>query len=120
MLFVSLFSFLFFFCFVYRLVSNSVNESSRPTDARLPVPTPETSARSFPSSLRPSIEVPAHKRPCVLGALLNLDATPARMTVFVDGEPLEVQCEYDLPKDGRAWYPSVALGSCITLHSCAM
>jgi hypothetical protein len=43
------------------------------------------------------------------------------MTVFVDGEPLAVQCEYDFPKDGRAWFPSVAL--CYggeALHSCAM
>ena len=43
------------------------------------------------------------------------------MTVFVDGKPLAVQCEYDFPKDGRAWYPSVALGHTGTaLHSCAM
>jgi hypothetical protein len=38
-----------------------------------------------------------------------MDATPARMTVFVDGEPLAVQCPYDFPKDGRAWFPSVGL-----------
>ncbi len=43
-----------------------------------------------------------------MGCLLNMDATPARMTVFVDGEPLETQCEYEFPKDGRAWFPSVA------------
>jgi hypothetical protein len=50
-----------------------------------------------------------------------MDATPARMTVFVDGEPLAVQCEYDFPKDGRAWFPSVALSEAEnTLHSCAM
>ena len=50
-----------------------------------------------------------------------MDATPARMTVFVDGEPLEVQCEYDFPSDGRAWYPTVALcNSGTALHSCAM
>ncbi len=43
------------------------------------------------------------------------------MTVFVDGKPLAVQCEYDFPKDGRAWYPSVALGHTGTaLHSCAI
>jgi hypothetical protein len=25
------------------------------------------------------------------------------MTVFVDGEPLEQQCEYKFPTDGREW-----------------
>jgi hypothetical protein len=67
------------------------------------------------------IEAAANKRPCVVGCLLNMDATPARMTVFVDGEPLPVQCEYDFPKDGRAWYPSVALCEPRNaLHSCAI
>jgi len=43
------------------------------------------------------------------------------MTVFVDGEPLAVQCDYDFPKNGRAWYPSVALCEADTaLHSCTM
>ncbi len=56
-----------------------------------------------------------------MGCLLNLDATPARMTVFVDGEPLAEQCKYDFPKDGRAWFPSVALLEAGTaLHSCAI
>ncbi len=64
---------------------------------------------------------PRNVQPCVVGCLLDLDATPARMTVFVDGEPLAVQCEYDFPKDGRAWYPSVALQAAgAALHSCAM
>ncbi len=67
-----------------------------------------------------AVAAPAHKRPCVVGCLLDMDATPARMTVFVDGEPLAVQCEYDFPKDGRAWFPSVALYRNSTLHSCAM
>ncbi len=68
-----------------------------------------------------SFGAPAILRPCFLGCLLDMDATPARMTVFVDGEPLAVQCEYDFPKDGRAWYPSVALDWPGTvLHSCAM
>ena len=49
-----------------------------------------------------------------------LDVTPARMTVFVDGVPLAVQCEYDFPKDGRAWFPSVSLSRFDALHSCAM
>ncbi len=50
-----------------------------------------------------------------------MDATPARMTVFVDGEPLARQCEYDFPKDGRAWYPSVSLWEYDTaLFSCAI
>ncbi len=40
---------------------------------------------------------------------MDLAATPARMTVFVDGEPLEEQCDYDFPKDGREWAPSVGL-----------
>jgi hypothetical protein len=64
-----------------------------------------------------SVKAPRCNRPCVIGCLLNLDATPARMTVFVDGEPLAEQCECDFPKDGRAWFPSVAL---CALHSCAM
>ena len=43
------------------------------------------------------------------------------MTVFVDGEPLAVQCEYDFPEDVDAWFPSVALWETNTaLHSCAM
>ncbi len=58
---------------------------------------------------------------CAAGCLIDLDATPARMTVFVDGEPLRMQCEYDFPKDGRAWFPTVALCAANTaLHSCAM
>jgi hypothetical protein len=86
-----------------------------------------------PVSAHAHVAAPKNMRRCVLGCLLDLDATPARMTVFVDGEPLVVQCPYDFPKDGRAWYPSVAL--CETsvalvrdvmpfgdtaLHSCAM
>jgi hypothetical protein len=68
-----------------------------------------------------SVSAPKHKRQCVVGCLLDLDATPARMTVFVDGEPLEQQCEYDFPKDGRAWFPSVALTQIASaLHSCAI
>ncbi len=52
---------------------------------------------------------------------MDLDATPARMTVFVDGEPLAEQCNYDFPKDGRAWFPTVSLYRTDTaLHSCAM
>jgi hypothetical protein len=56
-----------------------------------------------------SVEVSVTKRPCVLGCLLDLDSTPARMTIFVDGKPLSEQCEYDFPKDGRLWYPTVSL-----------
>jgi hypothetical protein len=74
-----------------------------------------------PVASRSFITVPGNERPCLAGCLLDLDATPARMTVFVDGEPLGVQCEYDFPKDGRAWFPSVALSKKETaLHSCAM
>ncbi len=63
---------------------------------------------------------PKSMHPCVVGCVLDLDATPARMTVFVDGEPLAVQCEYDFPKDGRAWFPSVSLSiPDSALHSCA-
>jgi hypothetical protein len=51
---------------------------------------------------------PANTRPCSVGLLLDLDATPARMTVFVDGVELAQQCPYDFPKD-REWHPSVAL-----------
>ncbi len=65
------------------------------------------------------IAAPEIARPCAIGCFLDLDATPARMTVFVDGEPLAVQCEYDFPKDGRAWFPSVSLhGEDMALHSC--
>jgi hypothetical protein len=57
-------------------------------------------------------------RPCVVGCLLDLDA--GAMTVFVAGKPLEVQCEYRFPKDGRAWYPSVSgYDETLALHSCA-
>jgi hypothetical protein len=43
------------------------------------------------------------------------------MTVFVDGDPLVVQCPYDFPKDGRAWFPSVCLfEENVALHSCAI
>ncbi len=64
---------------------------------------------------------PGSRRSCCIGCFLDLDATPARMTVFVDGKPLAVQCEYDFPKDGRAWFPSVALWQPETaLHSCAI
>jgi hypothetical protein len=63
---------------------------------------------------------PENNRACVVGCLMDLDATPARMTVFVDGEPLAVQCEYEYPKDGRAWYPSVCLSCGTALHSCAI
>ncbi len=67
------------------------------------------------------VAAPKSKRPSVVGCLLDLDATPARMTVFVDGEPLAEQCPYDFPKDGRAWFPTVALCEDETaLHSCAM
>jgi hypothetical protein len=46
--------------------------------------------------------------PCAVGCLLDADA--GTMTVFVDGEPLEEQCEYRFPTDGREWAPSVGLG----------
>jgi hypothetical protein len=62
-----------------------------------------------------------NKRPCVIASLLELDTVPARMTIFVDGEPLAEQCEYEFPKDGRAWFPSVSLGdNNSALHSCAI
>jgi hypothetical protein len=48
-------------------------------------------------------------RPCVVGCLLDLDATPPRVTVFRDGEPVLVRPSSDLTKDGRAWFPSVAM-----------
>jgi hypothetical protein len=74
-----------------------------------------------PLAANSRIEAPENARPCVLGCLLDMAATPARMTVFVDGEPLAVQCEYDFPKDGRTWYPSVALRDDSTaMHSCAI
>ncbi len=41
-----------------------------------------------------------------MGCLLDADA--GAMTVFVDGEPLAVQCEYQFQTD-RAWYPSIGL-----------
>jgi hypothetical protein len=67
------------------------------------------------------VAAPSHERQCAIGCLLDMDATPARMTVFVDGFPLAVQCEYDFPKDGRAWFPSVSiLYFDSALHSCAM
>ncbi len=57
-------------------------------------------------------------RPGVLGCLLDLDATPSRMRVFVDGAPLAKQCDYAFPKDGHAWFPTVGLGEPYTaFHS---
>ncbi len=62
---------------------------------------------------------PKISRSCALGCLLDLDATPARMAVFVDGEPMDAECAYDFPKDGRAWYLIVSLWDAGTvLHSC--
>ncbi len=60
-------------------------------------------------------------RECMVGCMLDLDATPARMTIFVGGEPLQFQCEYDFPKDGRAWFPFVTMlnDGEAALHSCA-
>jgi hypothetical protein len=77
------------------------------------------------SKVPPLSPAPANVRPCVMGCLLNLDSTPARMTVFVDGEPLAVQCPYDFPKDGRAWFPSVELRQSQSdvdseIHSCGV
>jgi hypothetical protein len=52
-------------------------------------------------------EAPKAAWPCTVGCLLDADA--GAMTVFVNGEPLAVQCEYKFPMD-RVWYPSVGLG----------
>jgi hypothetical protein len=52
--------------------------------------------------------VPPAQCPCSVGCLLDLDA--GAMTVFVDGEPLEEQCEYTFPTD-REWFPTVAVCS---------
>jgi hypothetical protein len=52
--------------------------------------------------------VPKVECPCSVGCLLDADA--GTMTVFVDGESLEEQCEYKFPTDGREWAPTVALG----------
>jgi hypothetical protein len=46
--------------------------------------------------------------PCTVGCLLDADA--GAMTVFVNGEPLAVQCEYTFPTD-REWAPSVGFGN---------
>ncbi len=45
--------------------------------------------------------------PCTVGCLLDIGA--GEMTVFVDGEPLEQQCQYKFPCDGREWFPTVSL-----------
>jgi hypothetical protein len=59
--------------------------------------------------------------PFAVGCLLDLDATPARMTVFVDGQPAAKQCKYAFPKDGRAWFPSVSMrNEDQALFSCAI
>ncbi len=60
-----------------------------------------------PLSAHQCKEVPSVECPCTIGCLLDADA--GAMTVFVDGEPLAQQCEYDFPKDDREWAPSVAL-----------
>ncbi len=51
-------------------------------------------------------DVPELPCPCTVGCLLDADA--GAMTVFVDGEPLEEQCEYTFPTD-REWAPTVGL-----------
>ncbi len=53
--------------------------------------------------------MPVVFRPCTVGCLLDLDA--GVMTVFVNGEPLEEQCEYTFPTDGREWAPTVAFAA---------
>jgi hypothetical protein len=52
--------------------------------------------------------VPGVVCPCTLGCLLDADA--GVMTVFVDGEPLDEQCDYTFPTD-REWFPTVGLSS---------
>ncbi len=52
--------------------------------------------------------------PGTVGCLLDADA--GAMTVFVNGEPLEEQCEYQFPTDRREWAPTVGL----RLHSDAL
>ncbi len=44
--------------------------------------------------------------PCCMGCLLDLDATPARVTVFVDGAHWFT--DHD-KRNGRMWYPTVQL-----------
>jgi hypothetical protein len=51
-------------------------------------------------------DVPKAEYRCTMGCLLDADA--GAMTVFINGEPLEGQCEYKFPTD-REWFPSVAL-----------
>ncbi len=71
-------------------------------------------------SLSPSFRhlsgAPLRECPCVIGFLLDVDA--ACTTVFVDGEPLEVQRPCKFPNDGRAWYPRVSIHQRNALHSC--
>jgi hypothetical protein len=59
-----------------------------------------------PLSANQSKHVPKVECPCTVGCLLDLDA--GAMTVFVNGEPLEEQCEYEFLTD-REWAPSVSL-----------
>jgi hypothetical protein len=84
-------------------------------------PGPETSAASgatfmpwgrlyfgtAPLTERQFVSAPQVNCPCAVGCLLDADA--GAMTVFVDGEPLQVQCEYTFPKD-REWFPTLGLG----------
>jgi hypothetical protein len=61
-------------------------------------------------------------RECVVGVLLDLDATPAVFSVFVDSEPLEGEnaFEYAFPK-GREFRPSVAFwDETSAMHSCTI
>jgi hypothetical protein len=59
-----------------------------------------------PLSTDQSDEVPEVTCPCTVGCLLDADA--GAMTVFVNGEALEHQCDYKFPTD-REWAPTVAL-----------
>jgi hypothetical protein len=48
---------------------------------------------------------------CTVGALLDLEATPRRMHVWINGEPLAVECPYDFPPTHGPWRPSVCVAN---------
>ncbi len=63
-------------------------------------------------SVKPRDEAPkCDGTTCTVGALLDLEATPRRMHVWINGEPLDVECPYDFPPTHGPWRPSVCIAN---------
>jgi hypothetical protein len=64
---------------------------------------------SAPNGIQTAVEVPRHGALCTVAVLLDLDANPGRMTVFVDGEALPEQSDFRFEPSAGPWRPTVAL-----------